>query len=342
MLTSVTKLADANFVLGFFLPALIGVIAAAYAFPATPFLSDIFSHLGSDKSLGDVTYIVLTIWVLAVALLALNYELYRELEGYLAPISWFAFLKDWHKRRFQTLRDRYDALNDQWAAQKNAFPPVSLAELMRIKIRLTTEYPPYSGEVMTTAFGNRIRAFEVYPREVYGADGVSLWLRLASTVSKDFQALVGAARAQVDFLVNLSYISLALAVSCLIRALGSFGHRFYPWIPNDPDLGRHVFLGILTLLASYLTYRWATVRVSAWGELVKSAFDCYLPSLGKQIGYALPKTESERRAFWLDFSQQILYQDRIRDGRWNLSAQTDAAKPNESDAGATENANTVD
>src|SRR5271155_3170324 len=51
-------------------------------------------------------------------------------------------------------------------------------------------------------FGNIIRAFEVYPRQVYEADSGNIWPRLASVMSKDFSALQDDARAQVDFFVR--------------------------------------------------------------------------------------------------------------------------------------------
>ena len=67
-------------------------------------------------------------------------------------------------------------------------------------------------------------------------------------------------------------------------------------------------------MASYLFYRWALVGVSHWGELVKSAFDCYLPELATQLGFELPETEERRRRFWTAFSLQITY-GRNEDGK---------------------------
>ena len=51
-------------------------------------------------------------------------------------------------------------------------------------------------------------------------------------------------------------------------------------------------------------YEWAVSCIPAWGELVVSAFACYLPALAAQCGFALPTTDAQRQAFWTTFSQQ--------------------------------------
>jgi hypothetical protein len=89
---------------------------------------------------------------------------------------------------------------------------------------------------------------------------------------------------------------------------------------HDIDLstvGLHAFVssmeafGLLWTLAgfsaAYLFYLWAVTRVPAWGELVMSAFDCYLPALAGQFGFELPATELEQRSFWISLSRQLIY-----------------------------------
>src|ERR1700737_1547884 len=100
MLSGLSKLADRNFIIGFFLPALLAVFAAVNAFPDVPWLSRAAAQVVSAKSLTDLTYFVLGVWTFALLLLVFNHSLYRLFEGYLAPISWLSFSRKWHQRRF--------------------------------------------------------------------------------------------------------------------------------------------------------------------------------------------------------------------------------------------------
>ena len=61
------------------------------------------------------------------------------------------------------------------------------------------------------------------------------------------------------------------------------------------------------LLAAWLFYAWALTRVPAWGEMVMTTFDCYLPGLAKQLGFELPPSSETRIAFWTAFSQMLVY-----------------------------------
>jgi hypothetical protein len=58
-----------------------------------------------------------------------------------------------------------------------------------------------------------------------------------------------------------------------------------------------------------VAYRAAISLVPDWGDQVKSAFDCYLPALAKQMGYNMPIAPSSRRRIWEDLSGHLLYGD---------------------------------
>ena len=51
-----------------------------------------------------------------------------------------------------------------------------------------------------------------------------------------------------------------------------------------------------------------------------TAYDCYLPALAKQMGYDLPRTEVDRKAFWTALSRQLIYR---RDPEGNLEYKTE-------------------
>jgi hypothetical protein len=63
-----------------------------------------------------------------------------------------------------------------------------------------------------------------------------------------------------------------------------------------------------------------------------SAFDCYLPTLARQLGFEPPTTDADRREFWTTFSQQLIYR-REPDGetpfrieKWKQAQSTTANK----------------
>ena len=341
MLSSLTKLADKNFVIGFFLPALLAIFAAAFVFTKVPALIPINQAFSSEKSLADLAWVVLGTWVLAVLLMTANHMLYRLLQGYLPPVSWLLPLLWWQRRRYSRLKRQYDAVIASWGearAQQQVFPLSMQERATRLRAELLENFPPNETDVLPTRFGNTIRSFEMYPREVYGVDSVPVWLRLASVISKDFTALIDDARAQVDCFVNIACLSFAIAAASLADALKqAYWDRLLFWqIPITfaetlailkPLVQQDFTVPAIGFAVAFLSYRWATIRVVAWGDLVKSAFDCYLPALAKQLGFALPRTDAERREFWSDFNALILYQQKsMTPDRWPLVGDSETKK----------------
>jgi hypothetical protein len=269
---------------------------------------------------------VLAVWTLSVALLTTNHLQYRLLEGYLPPISWFGWMRARQQRRFERIAKRRAIIREQWArarAEGREFPAEQRHESARLTERLLTECPTrrdatkpdeiIADGIMPTRFGNMIRAFEVYPREIYGADSIPVWLRLATVVSKDFAGEIEDARAQVNCLVNVFFLALGLGVFALGRiAAGTDWSRLCAEFAGLPaDSWYDVTIALADLVVAWVAYRWATSLVAPWGDLVKSAFDCYLTALIKQLGYAVPPDAAQRRKFWSEFNAQVLYRQPI-------------------------------
>jgi hypothetical protein len=194
------------------------------------------------------------------------------------------------------------------------FPAANLARYQAVMLSLAVQ-PARTEEVMPTAFGNAIKAFEVYPREVYGVDGVPMWLRLAAVLPSGFAEQVAAARSQVDFMVNATFFAL-VTEAC---ALGRFAAETdWPTMVGAARSGRWADLPALVawwelawfagaMGAAVVCYRLATALVPAWGDLVKAAFDIGLPRLAAELGFALPPSDAARRCFWTTFSRAVTY-----------------------------------
>jgi hypothetical protein len=320
MFASLPKILDKHFVIGFFFPALLALFASSYAFPGWVILSPLHKLAASEKSLADITYILLSVWMLSVLLVAANYSQYRALEGYLPPIRWISVLRWWHRRKFLELKEQYDILWREWQNAVDAgekFLPDKQRTISKLQAHILAKYPASLDdeasiqEILPTSFGNAIRAFEVYPAKVYGVDTIPIWTRLFSVVPKDFMLLIDDARCQVDLFVNLAYLSTIISFLALAYAIKSA-------FTLGGQTGHFVIVAICGFAVAHLAYRWATTRVILWGELVKSAFDCYLPALIKQFGYSTSLRENHRREFWSDINEMVLYRQPVPAGRWPI------------------------
>jgi hypothetical protein len=327
MLSSLPKLTDKNFVIAFLLPSLLALLAVAQVFPHASWSLALLTQLTAEqKSLPDIAVLLLAVWVLAVLLLTANHGIYRMIEGYLWPLSSLGFLKRKQEQLFTTLNDEYERLLAEWTNAVSVgteFPSPKRKRINELRLLLVSRFPSKLEEVKPTSFGNAIRAFEVYPREVYGADSISVWLRLASVIPKEFQALVDDARAQVDFFVNSSFLSFGVALVALTWLVVQFasatagaGWLHLNWSTSwlrfsDAVVAnrccRLAIIFTLSIGICLLAYQCAVLRVGAWGDLVKSAFDCYLPALAEKLGHPLPSTEADRKEFWGEFSTMVLY-----------------------------------
>jgi hypothetical protein len=240
----------------------------ACIFPGVTVLDPVRNLSASEKSLTDLTYVVLIVWTVAILLMTANHGLYRMLEGYLPPVSWMRPLLWWHRRRFNRLKSQYDALMLKWQTAIDCdeeFPQEAQDRASAVRRRLLSRYPSNEAEVMPTRFGNIIRSFEVYPRVVYGADSMPLWLRLASVIPKDFAGLRDDARAQANFFVNLMYLSLLIAIISPVNALHEANwHKILNWSALGPGLLRHGVIPAIALIISFVSYSWANARVMAW------------------------------------------------------------------------------
>lgn len=333
MFTSFPKLFDKNFAIGFLLPAILALFALAWIYPSTAVLEPLRTLTASEKALGDLTYLALLTYGFAILLMTTNTLQYRLLEGYLPPLSWCAPLILFHRWLRKRWLDEHADLTERWKIEKEAFPAADEARDDKLRIRLNGLYPPERLDVMPTFFGNIIRAFEAYPMDVYGVDATPMWLRLGSVISKDFADGIEDARAQVNVFLNLCFL---LPIVVLAAAVAIWRQTPWPqfWMAEAHGQLGHwrllpaTIVGVVALVATPFVYLMALSAARAWGEVVKAAFDCYLPSLPKQLGYAPPSSEAERNAFWGEINGRIVYWDRVDPA---IAKIADAPKPHDPD-----------
>jgi hypothetical protein len=306
MFGELPKLFDRNFIIGFFLPVAIFLTASGLILGQYSFGPDISTYLGTQLLI-DTTVISLLAWVGGIVFLAINRDLYRLMEGYgtYNPLKIFTVLE---KRRFHRLTNQLEMLDDEYRdsiANQQKFPEKSRTKRNQTIRQLAEEFPDEERSILPTPFGNALRAFEVYPRVMYGLDSIYSWGRLLTVIPKDYFELIEGARAQVDFWVNLGIVFVMLQIEYIAFA-------FITWT----SLKEWVIM-LLIMLGAIAQLR-ATSSAVEWGDFVKSAFDVYRFSLIESLGIDIPRNREEERVLWTKFSQAITYRlaESLPDLKW--------------------------
>ncbi len=167
MISTLSNLADRNFVLGFLLPVILAGLAILGLFQDLPQIAAIWTAVANADDFAKLTLLVLALWTVAVLLLAFNHALYRLLEGYWGPFLWIG----WFVQRQQKAFD--DAQSDRAALRAKADTDTDERRKYVTATRIFHQsFPGKRHLVLPTRFGNVIRAFETYSLDVYGVDSI--------------------------------------------------------------------------------------------------------------------------------------------------------------------------
>ncbi len=293
MFSELPKLFDRNFALGYFLPSTLYLLATLYLLDKFNLISNVTNQLQMDLLTGT-SAIGLTSWLISILLLGTNRSIYRLLEGYgkINPLKLFLGIEKWkYKRALRELEN----LDDKYRNFQEKDEPIPVE--VRIKRNRTMQllaekFPDGIEWLLPTPFGNVIRAFEVYPRVVYGIEAIQGWNRLLAVIPKDYQDLIDNAKAQVDFWVNLGVLSVL---------------SLFEFLTLSVFLGKSMapeFIIPASILV-FISASRAEGTAILWGELVKSSFDVFLPKLKKELDLSM--SQENERNLWTQFSQAIIY-----------------------------------
>lgn len=297
MFSELPKLFDRNFAIAYFLPVSLFLLASArllYVLGYWPAVNAAFT----DDKVFDASVVLFGGWILSILLLVLNREIYRFLEGYgtYNPLVIFKdrSLNDYHARKaeLKELDKKYANLSPDENRRRN-----------QLMAQLVKRYPDHEDHFLPTAFGNTLRAFEVYPRVMYGLEGIDGWPRLMAVIPKEFRELIEDAKAKVDWWVNLIVLSFAFLLE--FWALVFLKWKLTPgWLYTAANL--LIPLVLFLLLSWFLLWR-ATAAAEGWGDYVKAAFDLYRFDLLEALGIADPGNRLLEVSLWTSFSRAILY-----------------------------------
>ena len=295
MFGELPKLFDRNFVIGFFLPVAIFITISILIVNPYTFGSQASNFLTTDLLVGTTTIGLLS-WVGGIVLLAANRDLYRLMEGYgkYNPLKLFGWMET---RRYRGLVKELGTMNDEYGElnrSKKEIPVELRTRRNEVMRQLAEEFPDKDEYLLPTPFGNVLRSFEIYPRVMYGFEAIDGWGRLLSVIPKDYLELIDAARAQVDFWVNLGVVFILLQIEYIVLAFMT-GTPLQWWV-----VLLFIVLGTIAPLR-------ATSAASEWGDFVKSAFDVYRFKLLESLGMDIPKSREEEKVIWTKYSQAIIY-----------------------------------
>lgn len=301
MFGELPKLFERNFAIGFLLPITTFLVISFNFLEKFGLLNTNLLNFLKQKTIVEITIIALFTWLWGILLLVFNRDLYRILEGYgrFNPFQMFKFIE---KNRYLTLERKIFKLEIKYKELRELKnqPDIEskllrvLNTLAELKQKKVVRFPDDEAWLLPTAFGNTMRAFEVYSRVMYGLDAIPGWERLLTVVPKDYRALIDDAKAQTDFWINWWFLSLLFA-SEYIFILFSTQKFILVWI-----------FPIAILSAFFAAYR-ARIAAIEWGHYIKASFDVFLPELYKKLGFQHPLNRAEERSNLMRFSQAMIY-----------------------------------
>lgn len=298
MFAELPKLFDRNFAMAFFLP----FVAFMWLFV------EVLSIFGMGMNLISFVQVDLVVrtgvlflvsWLGGILLLVTNQGLYRTLEGYGTwnPLRLLKVFKWIERIRYKRLLRRIAGIDKRYLKALRegvAISPEDRETRNKLMRTYAKRFPHKEEFLLPTAFGNTIRAFEVYPTVMYGIEAIDGWSRLLAVTPGDYRELMDNAKAHVDFWVNIGFLSLILLLEYLSYAI------YFRTLPSW-------WIAVLLSLSTISSPKLARNSAVAWGDYVKSAFDMFGSTMREMLVFEMPKNRAEEVKQWTGFSQAIVY-----------------------------------
>jgi hypothetical protein len=303
LLGELPKVFGKEFLVGYFLSAAILVVAGIVSADLSgtmsllSFLKKAFIEADEKKLAIHLSITLILVWAFATFLMVINFKLIRALEGYgiLNP----ARLLKW---RSLHIFDKLNARINWISAQKKPLSEDHLTERRRLRMRLGNEFPEARHLVLPTRFGNIVRAFERYPQVIYNIDAIRSWTRLQAVLPDGYKGSLEAAKAILDFFVNLWFGATLIATIALLRV--AFAAKVGLEARSMLAL---IAIAIFGILSAIFAAKSAQSAAAQWGELVKGAFDLYRGDLCRQLGFELPRSIERERQMWAPICRTMIY-----------------------------------
>lgn len=287
-LASITGVFSRYFVVGFFLPAYIALVAL-WQSASSEFLPDQleqYSRAGQLAILGGVALVA------AMLLSGLSYYIIQWFEGYpLEKTAGWPVVGWLYDGAIALQRRRYDRL---LAVRANKAKPQ--AERQDAAWFLDRFYPERSDLLLPTRVGNAVRAFERHSKLRWGLDSVTLWPRIEGLLSATEREAFFDAKTNFCVFINGSVGALIVGVVLVVDQAVYTAHPASYWA-----------LYAIPFVVGYALYRMAISPATEWGDHVRSAFDCHRLEIYDKLGVRAPTSFSDERALADRVNKALLY-----------------------------------
>jgi hypothetical protein len=302
-----------NFLVASMIPSLGLVIACIIVFDPILHVSSAFqTNTGIYKLLGVSLLVTVPTVIVGYTLTALNTFILKFFEGYVF-FHRFPFMRSGYARQANRLiEERENLRNDiQLIVNKKRRSKADQQTLDALESKyysLVTNYdqhypPPHAG-IMTTKFGNILKASESYAGTRYGIDAVQFWPRLWHVIPTSYQQTIENARNELSFLVNMSTLSVVFFTFCILSILiNTPGFRVLDIFLTNSI--RYILAGSLAMLSNRFFNRAALLSVVEYGMIVRSAYDLFRLDLLAQFHVKQPRNSAEEFRIWRNLGQLI-------------------------------------
>ena len=225
-LTDVTGVLSRYFVVGFFLPAYVSLIAL-WLTASDDFIPNALDGYSEATQLAILAGVAL---VFALLLSGLNYPLARWFEGYpLLRLTRWPALKLIPKAAIALQRRAYNRLvkirDDKGQSEQDR---------KRAYAVLDKQFPKSANALLPTRVGNVMRAYERHANVRWGIDGVTIWPRVSALMSDGERELHVDAKIDLFVFLNAAFGALVVAV-CLVVDKAIHGSGLWGVAPlRDP------------------------------------------------------------------------------------------------------------
>ena len=286
---------DRNFVVGYVLPAAIFLGISLVLLHGFGLLPHVFVLTEADIPL-FILIAGIASWIVGLCLFIVNVDIVGLMEGYgrFNPARFFGRVQTQRYRELNSAISELDKKYKECISNGEKFPDELQPKRSELMLKRAMQFPDQERWLLPTAFGNAIRAFEVYPRVMYGLESVQGWARLLAVIPKEYREFVDTAKARTDFWVNLWFLSLLTIVEYM-------GASFYTDEFKIPLVLGGAFV------SSFIASRKARKAAYQWGEWKKASVDVFLAEFRTKLGFLPPATIEQEQDIWTAFSQAIIY-----------------------------------
>ena len=158
---------DRNFVVGYVLPAAIFLGISLVLLNGFGLLPHVFVLIQDDTPL-FILIAGIASWIFGLCLFIVNADIVALMEGYgrFNPARFFGRVQTQRYRELNSAISELDKKYKECISNGEKFPDELQPKRSELMLKRAMQFPDQERWLLPTAFGNAIRAFEVYPRVI--------------------------------------------------------------------------------------------------------------------------------------------------------------------------------